>query len=285
MSSTIFTGEEGPYPFVHTAAPAALYICTRRPLLSGFAIYFFESLERIASHKFPVLVETPDDSLIGDATLGLLAIIIFFLIDKIFDFDKAFASIVPWWHRLFVFVIIGVTSPLATVLNTTRGHFGVPIFYAVYVIAAVAGFAPFIFDAQTTAERHVRQSIVIWLALIAFYTILATPVATASLLSVWMRMFVTSAIICAGAAGVFTLRLKLNKFEAWHLLFLLHSMSVRPPCGCSRRSKTQVSERLGTVSAMPIERVFSACMASRHDSNNILRCVTCNLRRSPMAVF
>lgn len=197
-----FFAEESPFPFVHTAVPAALYLTTRRPLWSALGIYLFETAERLASYAFPYLRENINDTIVGDPAIGLLAILVFVWIDWLFGIDKLFDTTVCWWRRIVTFVLIGVTSPIATLLDKPSGHFGVLLFFASYVVAILIGFGSIIFAPKSPAERVVRSSLFTWINLIGIYAILATPVASAPLLSVWMRMFVFSALLLSGLLGL-----------------------------------------------------------------------------------
>lgn len=202
-----FADERSVFPFVHTVVNLAFYMCTRNFLLTVVAWYVWETIETFLSMRIASLVETRDDSLIGDPIIGLAAVLPFVILDYVTGFDVVFRRHAYFWSRVLVFVAIGAASFLATELQSTHFYGGVVLLMIIYLAAALIGFANLVFYSGRNNElRYAGQSVCIWLIAVVVQTIIAVVVVEPSaplVTSSWMRAFLTSvAFLLASLAGL-----------------------------------------------------------------------------------
>lgn len=202
-----FTSEEKIWPYVHTLVPAALYIATRRPILSLLIMYVSESLEAIFRNVYHVFWEDVNDALISDPLIGALAILLFWLLDQTTGADIAFRRLVSPWLRFFAFVLVVVATPVANVLDGARVHWGALAYYAIYLFVALVFYHRLLLSASRGAlEWTAAQSIVVWLVLTLVYTLVALPNpngALGDIGSLFTRMLLTSLVFIGLAVALF----------------------------------------------------------------------------------
>jgi len=172
-----FWTELSVFPFVHAVVNVAFYCSFRSLPWAIIAFFVFEYLEKLTTYVSPVLYEDCFDSMVGDPTIGFLAILSFWLLDKVTGFDFVFLRHVSLLRRVLVFSIIGLASPLAPLLETEQIYFGIAIYTAVYVLTIFFGFLPTMLYVGINKEiAYARQAIVIWIIAVIIYALVSLVV-------------------------------------------------------------------------------------------------------------
>lgn len=190
-----FARENSVYPFTHAVVNLAFYQCVRDWRWSVIAMYAWESAEHALSSALSELAETCNDSLLGDPTIGILVITAFWLYDQATGADAAFVRQAHPAARLAVFLLVGGTSFLAPLLETTTAYWGIAVYIAIYLAVVVGWF----WHLRGSAGR----SVLLWLLAATIYALVSLPVLADGPLiaSSWMRAFVVSCIFLL-AAGI-----------------------------------------------------------------------------------
>lgn len=162
-------------------------------MLSLLGIYISESLEALLAPIFSVLAEQIEDALIGDIVIGALAITILFVLDRATGADIAFVLLVSPLRRFVAFLVIVVLTIIAPQLTFEGFNFGVLFYFVLYTLVMLGFYAPVLYDTVPGTAAHVAgQSIAVWLAMASIYTLVALPVFSGFLASMFWRMLLVS---------------------------------------------------------------------------------------------
>lgn len=213
----LFFADESQWKFVHVLIPISLYINIRngepyRYLIVLLILFLAEAAEAAGRYAFPGLAETLDEAIIGDPLMGAAAILPLFFIDQATRFDKAFHDSVTQWQRLLVFVLQLAFVWVPTTLVSDNVNTGVIVFWAIYIVVALAVFAPLAFGGQRgepALARAARLSVYIWLIDVTLYMPFAainTDGSVGPFGSLWARMFYMSMLLSLFALGFWIVR-------------------------------------------------------------------------------
>lgn len=196
--------ETAVWPFIHTLVPAALYLSTRSWKFSLLVIYISESLEALFAPIFNVFAEQIGDALIGDILIGGLAITILFVLDRATGADIAFLVLVSPLRRFLAFLLIVALTIIAPQLTFEGFNFGVLFYFVLYTLVMLGFYASVLYDTVPGSAAHVAgQSIAVWLVMASIYALVALPVFSGFLASMFWRMLFLSLFFLIAAFIVY----------------------------------------------------------------------------------